>query len=126
MERELLQTPRQRIKSFNKQIEYWRCYGYTRICQQEICSFCQHCHITASYDGEVDIDCDVSAPRFLAGDEVYACKQFKAIKNWRYHIEKLLSDVLMDIIKDQCKTYTEKQQRDTSISTMSTGEGRME
>lgn len=104
-----LETPRQRIKRLNKQIEYWRCYGYTRICQQDICSFCQHLLITKYYEGGADADCLLPDTKFTNGDDINHCRKFKAVKHWQYRVENLLSTALMDIIKDQCKTYTENQ-----------------
>lgn len=88
------ETPRERIKRLNRQIEYWSCFGHTRFCKQDICTFCQHFRV---WDGEPD--CFVKWGN-NTGDIVLHCRKFKAVPQWKYRCENLLSDLMSDIIKD--------------------------
>ena len=101
------ETPRQRIKRLNKQIEYWKCFGDTRNCEQPICTFCQHLRVWRDYEGGSDADCIVNANQWLAGDEVHHCRQFKAARQWKYMCEQLLNDAMADIIRDLTGRLTE-------------------
>lgn len=102
LNRKYLQTPRQRIRSFNAQIDFWKCYGQTRICAQPICTFCQHSKIDD--DG---MDCHANIQKFNEGDDIHHCRRFKAQKNWRVVIEDLLNEALFDITRDIFGRLTE-------------------
>lgn len=105
---EVKETPRQRIVRLRKQVAYWKCHGDSRYCEPDICFFCVHFRHFFYDEGGSDCDCHVHAPRWLRGDSpIEHCRQFKAVKDWRFQCERHLNLLLADVVKDLTGRLTE-------------------